>query len=651
MPATISLSYQTVLQVIVDQICTSDSGNYVLALKNNNVYLSLDGGALWKSIVVSPYNYYYYNYCAISGNGQVFYVSSSSNTLHRGTFVSNRLTWTQLTFSSTINVRGIDGIATDYTGKSFFAIGRFSNFDYYYYSEVYKGLYSSNAGATSSYVVLTNLQNSYDCIALALDSTGTNLMCVYNDYSNLNIATSSNSGTSFTNRFAYSANGYVPNDACFATSTYSANSISYIVPYTGSSVYTTQPWIYKSTSSNSYVSAYNGQSTSMYFQHLATTGNGATSYVGSTYGMYCITDYGTTWALCYDSAVYSIAVSGDGSRLYFATSSGINMYTNVPIVTRNVSTRSISPTRYPTTMSPTVNPVQAPSFKPTNSPFVLSSSPTYVGATITTEVNYVITLNAPGVAVLTILSSETIRQLFEESTCDGLLISPNYCFCDVKNCLSLVATSTATISAVKELEHSDLASDYSITAKVSVAVPLSSYGSNSAKSLFASLQSNWQDNVMTSESNIESGMEAFDPNVYAQTQSSTLLNSFTTVNNDNVSRSRDAIISSSTIALIVLAVISFGLCIVVSVYCGRHCFTGRWNSPIMPGTYALESKVTTSDDDTHRIETGNIEPANTIVESNIASIENGNLSHTLSAVETNASANVVVEDHIDDCNQ
>ncbi len=98
----------------------------------------------------------------------------------------------------------------------------------------------------------------------------------------------------------------------------------------------------------------------MDFDNLVTTGNGANSYVNSNYGMYCITNYGVTWELCYtDSYIYAIAVSGDGSLVFFADYYSINVHANATLTTVNVTEPTPYPTRKPTISS-----------KPTNAPMV-----------------------------------------------------------------------------------------------------------------------------------------------------------------------------------------------------------------------------------------------------------------------------------------
>ncbi len=90
MPPAVPLSYQPVLGFGADFICTSNSGNHVLAIDGYNLYISLNGGGLWRTLEIASGNYY--DYCAISGDGQVFYVTTYYD-IFRGTFVNNELVY------------------------------------------------------------------------------------------------------------------------------------------------------------------------------------------------------------------------------------------------------------------------------------------------------------------------------------------------------------------------------------------------------------------------------------------------------------------------------------------------------------------------------------------------------------------------------
>jgi hypothetical protein len=198
-----------------------------------------------------------------------------------------------------------------------------------------------------------------------------------------------------------------------------------------------------------------------------------------------------------------------------------------------------------------------------------SSSPTYAGTSIETEVNYVVTLVASASSALSIASSETIRSLFEEATCEALLIASVYCTCAESGCLSLSASSS---SSMKIQGHRLLqTSSYSLKAVVSVEVPLSAYGSSSTQAFYNSLSSNWKQDASTTENDIETGIESFDSTVTAQTQSVALSSSYTTVNDADSSSSSGSSsdLSDEAIGGIVVAVIAAlilllgGLC-----YCG-----------------------------------------------------------------------------------
>jgi hypothetical protein len=185
-----------------------------------------------------------------------------------------------------------------------------------------------------------------------------------------------------------------------------------------------------------------------------------------------------------------------------------------------------------------------------------SYAPTYAGTSIETEVNYVVTLVASASSALLIASSETIRSLFEEATCEGLLIASVYCTCAESGCLSLSASSS---SSMKIQGHRLLqTSSYSLKAVVSVEVPLSVYGSSSTQAFYSSLSSNWQQDASTTENDIEAGIESFDSTVTAQTQSAALSSSYTTVNDADSSSSSGSSsdLSDEAIGGIVVAVIA-----------------------------------------------------------------------------------------------
>jgi hypothetical protein len=335
-----SLTFSTVLsEVQLTQLFTNDDGHCAIGVDyNGQVYYSTNSGYGW----INPkFHEGYATAVAVSGNCQVFYAAGPM-TLFRGQLTSNNLIDWELVSRNDALLQNmgspVTSIKTDYIGKAVLISG------YFYNLVSYNTIFSSDALTTRFSVVIGNKQ----CQSIALDHSGTNIVCTTYSNSDVNILVSTNAGANFTAKAIYST----PYDSRgLATSIYNGNQIIYILPY----VYTsTQPLLYVSENNGGSFFEYTGTNSAI--QSISATGNGGSVYAASYYGLYCITNNATVWDLCYSSQTLNqVAVSGDGAVIYASTYSEVLVHSNntfAPIVAP-----TLMPTKAPTTVKPTLAPV------------------------------------------------------------------------------------------------------------------------------------------------------------------------------------------------------------------------------------------------------------------------------------------------------
>ncbi len=165
---------------------------------------------------------------------------------------------------------------------------------------------------------------------------------------------------------------------------------------------------------------------------------------------------------------------------------------------------------------------------------------------------YLVKLNGTSSAVLNLLSRTATHSLFATTTCDAMLISPEFCECG-DNCLSLTVSRALAKRFLSSVEAT-----YSLNAVVLVQVPLTVYGSSSAKVLYKSLASNWQSSDASGV--LEAGITALDASIIATTISSGVASSYTTMNVPDSSESNSLsggaisgiVIGSAVVVLLLL---------------------------------------------------------------------------------------------------
>ncbi len=115
---------------------------------------------------------------------------------------------------------------------------------------------------------------------------------------------------------------------------------------------------------------------------------------------------------------------------------------------------------------------------------------------------------------------------------------------------------------------------YTLTASVSVHVPLSLYGNENSKSVHDALSANWKDSSATTKKEIETDIEAFDPSVTAQVRDGSIA-AYPSTSSSSNELSRVAI-SAITIAACALIFCVATLCL---FYCGCLACCCKRNNP------------------------------------------------------------------------
>jgi hypothetical protein len=291
---------------------------------------------------------------AISGNGENFYAYLGSN-LYHGVLKNSEVVWSQVYNGNVSYADSITQMQTDYEGKALFISGEFDIDGTTYY-----GLYSTHA-TKAPFIGLNSLPNS--CNFVTMDNSGTNLVCgivdVTSTTDSYDMWVSSNKGATFSSSHVYSTTTYGPQSNALAASIYNNNQYVYALGSKndeGSNV----PLLYISKDNGKTYSTYNGSA--LYLLDLAASGNGEKVFVMTSSALYCISNYGTVWELCYSAfGLGPMAVSGNGAVIYVYEKSnyGVGLY----VYSNNTFPPVPAPTMYPT--GPTFPPTMYPSYAPT----------------------------------------------------------------------------------------------------------------------------------------------------------------------------------------------------------------------------------------------------------------------------------------------
>ncbi len=348
--ATNSINFQATSnldsKVAFSSLVTDDSGQNVMGYTSpdtgvvNQVYVSQDYGFTWTQCplpeVVNGFETAYQG-IAISGNGERFFLGTLTpgGYLFTATNPTTASSWNQLLLPEQAST--ILDIAVNYDGSVIFVSATFSKTANGVTTFAY-GAISTDSGATFS--LLSALP--VECTNIAIDNSGTNLVCaVEADKSNY-VLVSTNSGANFTNYVATTADyfGYG-----FAASYYNQNKYLYMPSSTESSTIIISSdngitW----QSSNLFTDA-----TTVSSRYISTTGNGMSAYLGTTTSLLYSTNGGVDWVQGYSGGINSVAVSNSGANIYISTdTSGFLFY-------HNDSSLTPSPTGVPT-FAPTLAP-------------------------------------------------------------------------------------------------------------------------------------------------------------------------------------------------------------------------------------------------------------------------------------------------------
>ena len=328
-------------------LATDNGGENVMAISvvdgMYQVYFAQDYGFTWSiaplPTVINGYTSVWGS-IALNGNGESFYAATSKYVgyLYTATNPASAASWTPLTSLSSIGpCSGINDIAVSYSGQTIFVSGPFQIIYVDRPPSYVYGAISTDGG--NSFTLLTWITTS--CSYIAIDNSGTSIVCAQ-EYDTTNIIlVSSNSGASFTTTTVFSGQYYDAHG--FAASYYNYNQYMYM-PSQSDSTYLLV--------STDYGQVWNPQTIisdteSVVSNDISVTGNGNTVYLATTTALYYSTNSGQTWYKGYNGGVTAVVVCESGANVYISTSlNGFLAY-------RNNSMLSPSPS-YPPTMSPTI---------------------------------------------------------------------------------------------------------------------------------------------------------------------------------------------------------------------------------------------------------------------------------------------------------